>query len=50
MKNHEKPPAQRDRFIQTARELECNEDEERFNENLRWVVTSGPPDRQSNGS
>lgn len=32
----EKP--QRDRFLETARELECDEDEERFNENLKRIA------------
>lgn len=29
---------QRDRFVETARELECDEDEDRFNETLKRVV------------
>ena len=32
------PKPQRDRFIETARELECDEDEERFNETLKRIV------------
>ena len=32
-------PEQRKRFIEKARELECDEDEGRFNENLRRIVT-----------
>ena len=31
-------PVQRDRFIETARELECDEDEDRFNETLKRIV------------
>ena len=30
--------SQRDRFIETARELDCDEDEGRFNETLKWIV------------
>lgn len=29
---------QRDRFIETARDLECDEDEGRFNETLKGIV------------
>ena len=29
---------QRDRFIETARELDCDEDEERFNETLKRIA------------
>ncbi len=29
---------QRDRFIETARELDCADDEDRFNETLKRVV------------
>ncbi|MDE0059555.1 MAG: hypothetical protein OXI22_18475 [Defluviicoccus sp.] len=32
------PKPQRDRFIETARELECDEDERRFNETLKRIV------------
>ena len=28
-----------ERFIQTARELECDEDEKRFNKTLKKIVT-----------
>ncbi|MDE0254300.1 MAG: hypothetical protein OYG32_05855 [Rhodospirillaceae bacterium] len=35
-------PAQRDRFIEKAREMGCDEDEERFNETLKRVVTAEP--------
>ena len=37
MKNTKK--SQRGRFIETARELECDEDEERFNKTLKRIVT-----------
>ena len=36
--NNPKTKAQRDRFIETARELECDEDEARFNETLKRVA------------
>ena len=29
---------QRDRFLETARELECDEDEDRFNETLKRLA------------
>ena len=29
---------QRDRFVETARELECDEDEDRFNETLKRIA------------
>ena len=32
------PKSQSDRFLETARELECDEDEERFNENLKRIA------------
>ena len=32
----EKP--QRERFLETARELECDEDEDRFNETLKRIA------------
>ena len=35
-KPHPKP--QRDRFIETVRELECDEDEGRFNETLKRIA------------
>ena len=34
----EKTKTQHDRFIETARELECDEDEGRFNETLRRIA------------
>lgn len=33
---------QRDRFIETARELGCDEDEGRFNETLKRVAKAPP--------
>lgn len=30
--------SQRDRFLETARELECDEDEGRFNETLKRIA------------
>ena len=30
--------SQRDRFVETAREIECDEDEGRFNETLRRIA------------
>ena len=33
-----KPQTQRDHFIETARELGCDEDEGRFNETLKRIV------------
>lgn len=34
---------QRDRFIETARELECDEDKERFEEKLGRIAGAKPP-------
>ena len=36
MQDQQKP--QRDRFIETAKELDCDEDEDRFNETLKQIV------------
>ena len=33
-----KPEPQRDRFIETAKKLGCDEDEERFNETLKRIA------------
>ena len=33
------PKPQRDRFVEKARELECDEDEKRFNKTLKKIVT-----------
>ena len=37
MPKDEKP--QRDRFVEKARALECDEDEERFNKTLKRIMT-----------
>lgn len=37
-KSVEDQKAQRERFIDTARALECNEDKERFEEKLRQIA------------
>lgn len=40
--------SQRRRFIEKARELECDEDEDRFNANLRRIVGADDhPDEES---
>jgi hypothetical protein len=40
-----KPSAseQHRRFIETARQLECDEDKERFEEKLKWIATAKRP-------
>ena len=38
------PKRQSDRFLETARELECDEDEDRFNETLKRIA----PDKAGN--
>ena len=38
MKGRKEPQSQSDRFIEKGRELECDEDEDRFNETLRRIV------------
>ena len=38
MKGRKEPQSQSDRFLETARELECDEDEDRFNETLRRIA------------
>ena len=43
MSKDEKP--QRDRFIETARELGCDEDEARFNETLKRVAKALPKEK-----
>ena len=40
--------SQRERFEQVARELECDEDEAKFNANLRKIAT--PPKDSDKGS
>lgn len=42
MKKTTKTQTQRDRFIEKARELGCDEDEARFNETLKRVVSTDP--------
>ena len=37
-----KDKSQRKRFEDTARKLECDEDEERFNETLKRIVQAKP--------
>jgi hypothetical protein len=36
------PKPQRERFIETARVLECDEDKERFEERLRQIAKTKP--------
>jgi hypothetical protein len=38
-----KDPNQFDRFLETARKLECDEDKERFEAKLGAIVKSAPP-------
>lgn len=38
---------QRDRFIETARELDCDEDEGRFNERLKRIVPKKSKERSA---
>ena len=38
MKGRKEPQSQSDRFVETAQELECDEDEERFNETLKRIA------------
>ena len=44
------PPAnsQRERFIETARELGCDEDEAAFDEKLKRIATAKPKPKPSN--
>ena len=42
MKKPKNLPPQRERFIEKARELECDEDEGRFNETLKTVLEKPP--------
>ena len=42
----EKPKSQKQRFIETARDLECDEDPKAFEESFSRVV---PPKRGTNG-
>ena len=41
-KTKDREPSQSDRFMQTARDLECDESEERFNEALKKVAKAKP--------
>ena len=41
---------QRDRFIETARVLGCDEDEGRFNEMLKWIAPKEPKERAAEES
>ncbi|MBV9860738.1 MAG: hypothetical protein JO267_01180 [Alphaproteobacteria bacterium] len=36
-------PEQHKRFVETARELECDEDKERFEERLKRIAEAKPP-------
>ena len=38
MTEGKEPKSQSDRFLETARELECDEDEDRFNETLKRIA------------
>ena len=37
---------QRDRFEETARRLECDEDEAKFNENLKQIAKAKPKEAE----
>jgi hypothetical protein len=41
------PSSQHQRFIETARALECDEDKERFEEKLKQIATAKPSSRKS---
>ena len=43
--NDEKTNPQRDRFIEKARDLGCDEDEDRFNETLKRVAPKESKER-----
>ena len=38
MKGPKEPQSQSDRFLETARELECDENESQFNETLKRIA------------
>ena len=38
MPERKEPKSQSERFVETARDLECDEDEGRFNETLRRIA------------
>ena len=40
---------QHQRFIETARQLECDEDKERFEEKLRRIATAKPTSKPRSG-
>lgn len=40
--------SQHDRFIETARELECNEDKQRFEEKLKQIAKAKPSKPKEN--
>ena len=42
--------AQRDRFIEKARELECDEDEDRFNATLKRIAPKIGEQEEGNGN
>ena len=44
------PKPQRDRFVEKARELECDEDEDRFNETLTRIAPKSPDPGRDRGS
>jgi hypothetical protein len=47
MASIEKAPSQLDKFKQTARELECDESEEVFEQKLKKVAKEKPDDKSS---
>ena len=42
--------AQHQRFIETARQLECDEDKERFEEKLKRIAKAKPKPERKGGS
>jgi hypothetical protein len=42
MKKSDKPKSQHERFIETARTLECDEDKERFEAKLKRIAKAKP--------
>ena len=47
MTEGKEPKSQSDRFIETARELDCDEDEGRFNETLKRIAPKKDKARMS---
>ena len=45
-----KTKPQRDRFVEKARDLGCDEDEDRFNETLKRIVSKSPDHGRDRGS